>query len=116
MMRLASDENFNGEIIRGLLRRKPDLDIVRVQDAGLLGSDDPTVLAWAAEEGRILLTHDRATIPDHAYERIRAGRDMPGVFVIANRFPVGRAIEEIILVVLCSDAEEWEGVVCHLPL
>jgi hypothetical protein len=116
MMRLASDENFNGEIIRGLLRRQPDLDIVRVQDAGLLGSDDPTVLAWAAEEGRILLTHDRATIPDHAYERSSAGQDMPGVFVIANRFPVGRAIEEIILVLLCSDAEEWEGVVCHLPL
>lgn len=52
MLLLAADENFNNDIIRGLLRRKPDLDIVRVQDVGLSGADDPTVLEWAAQEGR----------------------------------------------------------------
>lgn len=103
-------------IVRGLLRRRPDLDLVRVQDVGLLGHDDPTVLEWAAQEGRILLTHDRATIPDFAYERINDGNVMSGVFVIGNRYPVGQAIEEILLLVLCSNAEEWEGVVCYLPL
>jgi hypothetical protein len=77
-MRLLSDEDFNGEITRGLLRRRPDLDLVRVQDVGLLGHDDPSVREWAAQEGRILLTHDRATIPDFAYERINAGNAMPG--------------------------------------
>jgi predicted nuclease of predicted toxin-antitoxin system len=111
-MLLLSDENFNGEIVRGLLRRRPDLDLVRVQDVGLIGHDDPSVLEWAAQEGRILLTHDRATIPDFAYERINAGSAMPGVFVIGNRYPVGQAIEEILLLVLCSEAEEWEGIVC----
>jgi predicted nuclease of predicted toxin-antitoxin system len=115
-MRLLSDENLNGEIVRGLLRRRPDLDLVRVQDVGLLGHDDPSVLEWAAQEGRILLTHDRATIPDFAYERINAGNAMPGVFVIGNRYPVGQAIEEILLLVLCSETEEWEGIVCYLPL
>jgi len=45
---LAADENSNNDIVRGLLRRKPDLDIVRIQDAGLSGADDPTVLEWAA--------------------------------------------------------------------
>jgi predicted nuclease of predicted toxin-antitoxin system len=54
-MRLAVDENFNNDILRGLLRRTSDLDVVRVQVAGLSGSDDPTVLEWAAEEGRVLL-------------------------------------------------------------
>jgi predicted nuclease of predicted toxin-antitoxin system len=62
MLRFAADENFNNNIIRGLLRRQPELDIVRVQDVGLRGADDPTVLEWAAQEGRILLTHDVATI------------------------------------------------------
>ena len=62
MLRLAADENFNNDIVRGLWRRKPDLDIVRVQDIGLSGADDPTVLEWAAQEGRILLTHDVSTI------------------------------------------------------
>jgi predicted nuclease of predicted toxin-antitoxin system len=58
MLRLAADENFNADIVRGLLRRLPDLDIVRVQDAGLSGADDTAVLEWAAREGRIVLTHD----------------------------------------------------------
>ena len=49
MLRLAADENFNGDIVRGLVRRNPKLDIVRVQDVGLSGADDPSVLQWAAE-------------------------------------------------------------------
>jgi predicted nuclease of predicted toxin-antitoxin system len=67
MIRFAADENFNGNVVRGLRLRRPDLDIVRVQDVGLSGADDPTVLAWAAREGRILLTHDVATITRYAY-------------------------------------------------
>ena len=51
MLRLAADENFNNDIVRALRRHKPDIDIVSVQDAGLRGADDPTVLAWAASEG-----------------------------------------------------------------
>ena len=62
MPRLLADENLNNDIVRGLLRRKPDLDIVRVQDVGLSGADDSTVLAWAAQQGRVLLTHDVTTI------------------------------------------------------
>jgi hypothetical protein len=45
MLRLAVDENFDYAIVRGLLHRQPDLDIVSVQDAGLRGADDPSVLA-----------------------------------------------------------------------
>ena len=66
MLRLAADENFNGDIVRGLLRRNPKLDIVRVQDVGLSGADDPSVLQWAADQGRILVTHDISTLAKHA--------------------------------------------------
>lgn len=62
MIKLASDENFDGDIVRGLLRRVPELDLLRVQDADLAGSPDPVILAWAASEERILLTHDRDTM------------------------------------------------------
>jgi predicted nuclease of predicted toxin-antitoxin system len=58
-MRLATDENFDNRILRGLLRRRPELDIVRVQDVGLSGWSDAEVLAWAAQEGRVLLTVSR---------------------------------------------------------
>ena len=77
MLRYAADENFNGDIVRGLLRRNPDLDIVRVQDAGLSGVDDPAVLEWAALQGRVLLTHDVSTLTTHAFDRVRADRNGP---------------------------------------
>lgn len=116
MLRLAADENFNNEIVRGLIRRQPDLDIVRTQDAGLLGADDQSVLAWAAEEERILLTHDRATMPDFAYERVLSGVPMPGVFVAGDRMPIGQAIEDILLLANGSEMVEWQGVVLYLPI
>jgi predicted nuclease of predicted toxin-antitoxin system len=74
MLRLAADENFNNNIVRGLLRRYPNLDIIRIQDVGLSGADDPTVLEWAAQEERILLTHDVSTITRYAYERTGSGQ------------------------------------------
>jgi predicted nuclease of predicted toxin-antitoxin system len=62
MVQFLADENLNNQIVRGMLRQSSDIDIVRVQDVGLSGADDPTVLAWAAQEGRIVLTHDVATM------------------------------------------------------
>ncbi|MBI4602207.1 MAG: DUF5615 family PIN-like protein [Planctomycetes bacterium] len=79
MLRFAADENLNGAIVRGLRRRKPDLDILRVQDTPLSGAEDPEVLEWAAVEGRVILTHDVRTMTYHAEERVRAGKRMPGV-------------------------------------
>ena len=116
MLRLAADENFNNDIVRGLLRRRPELDIVRVQDVGLSGADDPTVLEWAAREERVLLTHDVSTITHYAYQRVRAGESMPGVFEVSRDVPIGRAIEDVLLLVDYSLDGEWEGQVYYLPL
>jgi len=96
-MRWAADENFNNDIVRSLLRRKPDADIVRVQNVGLSGADDQAVLEWAADEGRILLTHDVSTITRYAYERVEAGKPMPGVFEASRDIPMGVVIEDLIL-------------------
>ena len=116
MLALAADENFNNGIVRGLLRRKPDLNIVRVQDAGLSGADDPSVLEWAAQAGRVLLTHDVATITRYAYERTLAGRPMPGIFEVSRAVSIGTAIEDILLLAECSLEGEWDGQVRYLPL
>jgi hypothetical protein len=116
MLRLAADENFNNDIVRGLWRRKPELDIVRIQDVGLSGADDPTVLEWAARERRVLLTHDVTTMTRYAYERVRAGQSMPGVFEVSRAVPISRAIEDILLLAECSLEGEWEGQVRYLPL
>ncbi|MBI4475225.1 MAG: DUF5615 family PIN-like protein, partial [Acidobacteria bacterium] len=76
MIRFAVDEDFDNRIVRGLLRLLPTLDIVRAEDAGLLGKRDPEVLEWAAGENRVLLTHDGSTMTKHAYTRVESGRPM----------------------------------------
>lgn len=116
MLRFVADENFNNNIVRGLLRRSPVLDIVRIQDIGLSGADDAQVLAWAAQEGRILLTHDVTTMTHYAYERIQAGLPMPGLFEVSRMVPVGRAIEDLLLLAECSLEGEWENQIRYLPL
>ncbi len=116
MLRLLGDENFNGDIVRGLRLRRPDLDLLRVQDVGLEQAEDPAILAWAADRERIVLTHDRATMPDFAYRRIRAEQPMPGLFVVDDRMGIGQAIEELLLIDAASEPGEWADRVLYLPL
>jgi predicted nuclease of predicted toxin-antitoxin system len=116
VLRLVSDENFHGDVLRGLYRRRPELDVVRVQDVGLSAMSDPDILAWAAAEGRIVLTHDRDTMPNFAYDRVRAGQPLPGVFVVSDLMPIGQAIDEILLAVECLTLEECKDLVRFFPL
>ncbi|NJK70495.1 MAG: DUF5615 family PIN-like protein [Microcoleus sp. SU_5_3] len=116
MVLFLADENFNNQIVRGVMRQNRHVDVVRVQDVGLSGTDDPTVLEWAAQQGRVVLTHDVATMITFAYERIEAGLSMPGLFEVNRRVSVGLAIEEIILIAECSIDREWEGQVRFIPL
>ncbi len=116
MLRLATDEDFNNRILRGVLRRNPGLDIIRAQDAELRGRGDAEVLEWAASERRVLLTHDVTTMSQFAEERISTGLPMPGVFELAQDVPIGLAIEEVLLLAECSLEGEWEGQIRFLPL
>jgi hypothetical protein len=116
MLRPLADENSNGDIVRGLLLQQPNIDLIRVQDVGLMEADDRNVLAWAAANERILLTHDRATIPDLAHERIATDEGMPGIFLINDRLPVGEAIRGLMLIIACSEQAEWSGQTVFVPL
>lgn len=116
MIKLLADENLDNTIIRGLLRRNPDVDIVRVQDIDLSGEDDPVVLEWAANQGRVLLTHDVTTITRFAYERLANNLAMPGVIEIHTDVPIGRVIEDLLMILECSTPEDIEGQIYYLPL
>ncbi len=115
-MRLLVDENFHGDILRGLLRTEPKLDIVRVQDTDFYQAADPVLLEWAATENRILLTHDVQTMTKHAYDRVRAGLPMPGVIEVRADLPIGQAIEEVLIVLLTSEPAELANRVIFIPL
>jgi hypothetical protein len=114
MVRLLADENFHGDAVKGLLARRPELDLIRVQDVGLFHTPDPDILAWASENDRVLLTHDKATIPPFANERINNGEGMPGVFV-CHQMTVREIIEELLIIDTASEHHEWANVVWFLP-
>jgi len=116
MLKFVADHNFDNAILKGLKRKLPELDIIRVQDIGHAESDDPVILDWAAHEGRVLLTHDMATMTFFAYERVRKGQAMPGVFEVPDQLPIGDAISDLLLLAQGSLDAEWEGQIIYLPL
>jgi predicted nuclease of predicted toxin-antitoxin system len=113
-LKFLADENFDYNIVRGLRRQSPELDLIRVQEAGLSGIKDPSLLEWAAQEGRVLLTHDVNTITKFAYERLSTGLSMPGVIEIRENAPIGQAIQDVLL--LAEFEEECQGQIRYVPL
>ncbi|MBS1787437.1 MAG: DUF5615 family PIN-like protein [Acidobacteria bacterium] len=115
MIRLLADEDFDGRILRGLTRRVPNIDIVRVQDAGLQSAHDREILEWAARENRVVITHDVTTMSAFAYERITTNQPMPGIFEVPQDLTIGIAIEELVILAECSFEGEWESQVRFIP-
>jgi hypothetical protein len=116
MLRLVTDEDLNGDIVRGVRRRQPGLDLIRMQEVGLRTVNDETLLEWAAANGRIVISNDRNWLVGLAYQRVVAGLPMPGVFALRPEVTVGEAIDAIFLIANCSTPEEWKDRVVFLPL
>jgi hypothetical protein len=115
MVLLLADENFSHRILRGIRLRIKNVDLVVAQGTVLCGANDPALLAWAAEQGRIVLTHDRQTMPKHAYDRVRSHQPMPGLIVVSDRMPVGEAIELLAMHIDCGMPKDFEYTVTYIP-
>lgn len=85
-------------------------------DVGLARADDPAILEWAAVKGRILLTQDRDTMPQFAYERLEEGLPLPGVIILPDGRGVRSVVDEIVLLLVASEPTEWQNQVVFLPL
>ena len=116
MTAFLADENLKRQITVGLRRRNPGVDLVTVQEAGLDGADDPTILSWAATENRVVLTHDVNTMTAHAYVRLVEGEPMPGLIVVPDRLPIGDAIRDLATLTSGTFPRNLELQVLHLPL
>jgi hypothetical protein len=116
MLRFLTDEDFDGRITRGLLARVPGLDLVRVQEAGLMHTPDPDILAWAATAGRIVLTHDRNTMTGFASARVNAGQPMPGLFVVDQQPALGQILDDLEVLAAASATDEWRDQIVFVPL
>ena len=116
MLRVLVDQDFDHDILRGLRLRLPDIDAVTALQAGLDRKSDPEILEWAADQSRVLITHDRNTMPGYAYERVKKAEPMAGIFLVPRDMPIGQAISELEVLIACSLEGEWEQLVVFLPL
>jgi hypothetical protein len=114
--RFLADHDLNEHIIDGALRREPALEFIRAREVGLSARPDSEVLAFAAENGFLLVSHDVNTMPAHAYARIAARARMRGLLMVHQADPIGRIIDSLVLIWSASEAEEWDDQVRFLPL
>lgn len=80
-----------------------------------LGSDDPTLLAWAQRAQPILVTQDRDSLASHLADHLAAGRHSPGVFMIR---PVSTLPQVVTFLPDAADASEpveWENRIEFIP-
>ena len=116
MLAVLIDENLDQRILRGRRLQLPNLDYIIVQESEMQGCADATLLAWAAEQERVVLTHDVNTIPRYAYERIRRGDSVAGIIIIPEDLGIGIAIEELAVLVECCEMEELANQVKYVPI
>ena len=116
MVRFLADASLHHAIVSGCLRRDPAIDFLSAQVAHLDGVVDADVLGLAAEQGRILVTHDFRTMPKHFGEFLAAGHTSPGVFLVKQRTPVAYVIDELLFVWLASEPADWTNVIAEIPL
>lgn len=98
----------------GAIRRQPNLDFQSANEARFEGLKDPEVLAIAARDGRVLVTHDRKTMPTEFCQFIISPMSS-GVLILSQNLPIGEAIDAIILVWEASTAEEWIDRIMTFP-
>ena len=115
-IKLLTDEDFSHRAIRGVRLKLPTIDMVTVQQAGLRTSSDRLVLQFAAETGRVLLSHDEHTMIAAASRRVRDNLPMPGLLLAPQQTPVGRLVAAIVLIAECSRENEWNNRIEYLPL
>jgi Domain of unknown function (DUF5615) len=115
MIRFLADADFNHAIVKGCRRHEPAMDFLSANEAKLEGVRDSDVLALAAEQDRILVTHDRQTMPHHFGPFLATGRSSPGVFLVSQQAAIGKVIDALVLIWAVSDPGEWRNRIVNIP-
>jgi len=116
-IRFLLDENLSPRIKQAVLRYNQDIDILRVGDADApsLGTSDPDILKYLHINKRLLITDNRATMPEHAYNHLASGAHHWGILEIRPKTLVKELIESICLLWEASEAEEWFDQIQWIP-
>ena len=110
-----ADADLNHHIVLAVIRREPAIDFHSATDAKLAALADRDVLRQTARDNRILVSHDRKTMPEHFY-RFITDNTSPGVIIIPQHLPTNSAVDDLILIWHATKPEEWINNLLCLPL
>lgn len=114
-VRFQADADLKQAIVVATKRREPAIDFQTAHRANLQAVEDPDVLMIAAQEGRILVSHDRRTMPYHFAQFISTNTS-PGLIIVSQHIPVATAVEQLVMIWATTEAEEWINKVWSIPL
>ena len=113
--RFQADADFNRKIILGLRRRDATIDFQDAHAGRIIGLPDIEVLSVATALSRVLVSHDRRTVPAHLAQFLST-RSSPGLITVDQDLDIGRSIEELLLIWEATDITEWEGTIGYIPI
>jgi len=113
--RFQADADFNSRIVRGLRRREPELDFRDAKSGGVIGVPDPAVIKIASDSQRILVSHDRRTMPAHLSKFLES-YSSPGVIIVSQELDIGAAIEDLLLIWAATTHDDWRDTIGYVPL
>lgn len=114
-IRFQADADLNQAILTGIHRREPAINFQTSKVSNLSGLSDLEVLAFVAQEGRVLVSHDQRTMPRYFAEFI-VSQTSPGVIIVLQSLPISEAINNLIKIWQISEAEDWVNRIAYLPL
>ncbi|OYD96201.1 hypothetical protein CDG76_05120 [Nostoc sp. 'Peltigera membranacea cyanobiont' 210A] len=112
------DENVNPIYPNQIRLREPDIAIKVVGKSGTPPKStlDPEILCWCEDNNFILVTNNRTSMPVHLADHIAINRHVPGIFILNQNLSIGENIEELIIVALASEDDEYQDRIVYLPL
>ncbi len=114
-IQFQADNDLSKIIVKALWRAEPMLDFKSAQAAQLDGVPDPEVLARAAAEGRVLVSHDIKTMPRHFAQFIQSANSA-GVLIVPQGTPLTQVVDDLLLIWLVDEAADWVNRIRILPL
>lgn len=117
-VRYLIDESVRLSVVAALRRAEPAIDVGRVGPAGMppFGSLDPDILAFCEQEQRMLVSLDRASMPDHVAAHHAAGGHTWSALLVTRRCSLRQLLDDLLLIWTASEAEEWCDAIHYLPL
>jgi hypothetical protein len=114
--RFFADHDLNEHILDGVARREPAIEFIRSRDVHLDKADDAAILDYSWANRLLGVSHDVNTMTAAAHVRLASARPLAGLFMVQQSHPIGPIIDSLVLIWSASEAEEWDGQVCFLPL